>query len=662
MSSFQHIASRLCSDFPGVKLLALGQTPFWDEPMKAILRRRLDEECPEAVMAVGIHDADYFSKVPVGFPEGWAILPHNDGSTKDLWVAAGEISRLFGSETIPSRDLLARYGVQLDRLARDYPSGREALVDTATQAWGWRGLVHVDSESETASEIQSGDALPHLMQLLSWGFDRTIDTLAEPVARRARRQADELLREVREYAESHPDAALTDTFREFLLRFYERLLGGGAQNLELTSISQVFRFNKSTARLPRFALVGKYLDPRTRAACQEAYDLAVAESDTYTLDRFCPGAIPFDLVVPGKGRGTVCVSDSEVLIDLGEPVTIPAVPSTVEELAVLVEDRFGPEVSLIGKALTLVLMMAGEFVFVLNEQASAYVPACRRMAELLAEREVKLDYYPILRIDYHTWDSLSGSDAAFLLPGHLASAFRQGEITAREFSDSWQAAVREQESLLARISGLTGTEALLDFLAEEHGEPWRTRQEEYRKAYERVRAISETAQPAKAEAIRLRDASHEMKQEVQRMETEKGEHFRSKVKPLRDRLEMEGLSPEERAELASEERARAELEAAIEAKRIEAQQAHNRSVELKRQVRSTERGTEAESAREMLKLVEYETELARLWMVRDALLVSRGLPYLDHRPSAWWFMLADPELHWFNRVYETAEFRFEEIG
>ncbi len=60
-------------------------------------------------------------------------------------------------------------------------------------------------------------------------------------------------------------------------------------------------------------------------------------------------------------------------------------------------------------------------------------------------------------------------------------------------------------------------------------------------------------------------------------------------------------------------------------------------------------------------MIEYEAELARLWLVRDAILVSHGLTYTDHRPSAWWFLLVDPELSWFNRVAETAEFRFEEI-
>ena len=669
--SFDQIVSRLRAEFPGVKLLALGQTIYWDEPVKAILRRLLDERYPEAVMVVGIHDADYFSKVPatVNLSEGWHILSHNDGATKDLWVATGEISRLYGSETFPSRDALVNCGVQVDKIGRDYPGGRDALVNTATEAWGWRGLAHVDSGSEVSCCVPLRDALPHFILLVEWGLSHTLDSLAGADAERGRVIADELLADIHAFAESHPDASITDIFLDFLPRFYGRLLGYQPSNLELAGATSLFRFNKSTAGLPRFNLLGAFLNPETKAACLEAYNLAVEGSDTYTLDRFPAGAIPFDLVAPGKGRGTIRLLDGEAVIDFNEPVSLPtgALPETPEDLANLIEEHFGPEAVLIGKALTMVLMMASEFIFILHEQASAYVPRCEKMAALMKERGVNLSFYPILRIDYHTWDSLDACDATFDLPSHLAAAFRQGEVTSKEFADTWSSIVREQEGLLARLAKTATLDDLLAFLAEQQRDPWPARIEAYMTAYATIREISERTEPMKAESIRLRDQGHQIKAEIQRMELEKGEHFRNSVKPLRDELaslELEGNNSEAerlRTQLDEQEQARMEIERRIEERREEANEAHNQSLALKHAVKSLEKGEEAEKAREVIKRVDYEAEFARLWLVRDAILVSQGLEYTDHRPSAWWFLLVDPELKWFNRVADTAEFRFEEI-
>ena len=662
LSSFDQVLSRLRTEFAGVKLLALGQTIYWDEPMKAILRRLLDEHFPEAEMVVGIHDADYFSKVPasLNLADAWAILPHNDGATRDLWVATGEISRLFGSETVPTKDLLAGYGVHLDKIAKDFPGGRDALIETATEAWGWRGLAHAGSGNETACCVPLRDALPSLIELLRWGFSHTLDSLSESsVAEKGRRTADELIAEVRAYADSRPDAFVADVYLHLLPKFYERLLGYKPANLALTRASELFKFNKTTAGLPRFDLLRAFLDPKTKQACQESYDLAVAGSDSYRLDRFCPGAIPFDLAVEGKGRGTICLLDGEMTINFDEPVSIPvdSPPTTPEELADLVESRFGTGAALIGKALTLILMIASEFIFVLHEQASAYVPRCEKMAALMKERGVSLPFHPILRINHHTWDSLAACEVTFELPGHLAAAFRQGEITSVEFADSWQAAVREQEELLERISRISNLDELLAFLAERQAEPWPERIEAYISAYATLRGISERTEPMKAESVRLRDLSHRIKQEIQQLDLQKGEHFRSKIKPLMD--ESRNLSGA--AELRAHEEERSRIERAIEEKRRDAADAHNKSLALKHSVRSLERGEEAVKARETLRLVEYEAETARLWLVRDAILVTRGLTYTNHRPSAWWFILADPELKWFNRVAETVEFRFEEI-
>lgn len=668
-----NIFKRLCSEFPGITLVALGQTVYWDEPMKAVLRSLLDQYCPDVKMLVGIHDADYFSKVPPTAPlsNGWMILPHNDGSTRDLWVATGEISRLFGSETIPTRELLTQHGVQIEIAVRNNPGGRQAFLDEITEAWGWRGLAYVGSSDEIACCIPLQQVLDPLIDLLQWGVNGSLDHLSAEYASRASAVAEKLIADVRDYAKSHPDASITDMYRDFLPLFYERLLRKPPKNLETTASTELFRFNSETSGLPRFNLVRMFLDPRTRSACQEAYDLAIEGSDIYTLDKFPEGAIPFDLVIPRVGRGTVCLRDGEVVIDTPEPIHLAYEGSqlTLEKLSKLVEENLGPNNALIGKAVTLVLMIASEFIFVLNEEASAYVWRCEKMASLMKERGVSLPFHPILRLDYSAWDAVGVSKVTFRLPEHLAAAFGCEEISSEDFAKSWRDVVLAQKNLIRQIEIINTTEGLLNFLAEHIGEPWDKKLIEYRKAYSALRELSQNTEPLKKESVRLRDLSHQLKQEAQRLEVKKGEHFRSAIKPLQDRLielDLQGITDGEEVEqlkssLRLEQQKRAQLDMEIDRLHKEGVKARDKHLDLKQMVRSLEKSKEVNENREKLKSIELEAELAKLRLVRNAILTSQGLSYTNHRPSAWWLMLVDPEMKWFDRIVELTTLRFEEI-
>ena len=122
-SSVVHVLETIRNQYPKVPFLALGQTVFWDEPVKAVWRRLLDIYLPGAVLIAGVHDTDYFAKTSahVSDSQKFIALPHDDGQTRDLWSAAGEMSALFGSESVPTRSMFLKRGVPFDWLGKSYP-------------------------------------------------------------------------------------------------------------------------------------------------------------------------------------------------------------------------------------------------------------------------------------------------------------------------------------------------------------------------------------------------------------------------------------------------------------------------------------------------------------------------------------------------------------
>jgi hypothetical protein len=334
--------NELRTRFPAAPFLTLGQTVLWDEPLKAAFCRLLEALAPEALIVAGVHDTDYFAKLShldTADTEKFVMLPHNDGATRDLWSAAGELSCLFGSETVPTRAALSENGVAFDRVARGYGGGGEALLNKETEAWGWRALVHTEPRPLIAADVRLRDIMPALRAQLEWGFEESLRILGTA----DNETTTALLKWVNEYSQSKPDSSLSDLYRSLTPRLWGLVRGSGSCNLETTASLELFRFNRETAQLPRFRFVDLFLQPATRDTSRRCYDDAVRGSGIYTLSQFGDGALPFDVVIPGRGRGTLRLHDGSLYIETEEPITLctGCDCGSVQELADVLEAKFG---------------------------------------------------------------------------------------------------------------------------------------------------------------------------------------------------------------------------------------------------------------------------------------------------------------------------------
>ncbi len=128
------------------------------------------------------------------------------------------------------------------------------------------------------------------------------------------------MRWVEEYAASEPDATLSDLYRWLTPRLWACVRGTGSCNLQTSHSLKIFRFNRETAEFPRFQFVDLFLNLSTRKIACNAYNAAVQGSGIYTLDQFGEGALPFDVVIPKRGRGTLRVHQNSLVIETEPPI------------------------------------------------------------------------------------------------------------------------------------------------------------------------------------------------------------------------------------------------------------------------------------------------------------------------------------------------------
>ncbi|HEY0866901.1 MAG TPA: hypothetical protein VGE01_05975, partial [Fimbriimonas sp.] len=483
---------------PGAPLLALGQTVFWDEPMKAGLALSAKRMGFSRRLLAGVHDTDYFAKLPSGRrqPGRYRAFPHNDSSTRGLWSAAGEFSFLFGSETVVSRELLMNAGLRVSRLQKERPN----FLDEATEAWGWRGIVSLDEHAPVTAEVPLQHLFRELMDTLDWALDKSTESLAESSREHALAAADELRSAVCEASEE-PGLTVSGFYRK-ILPFAYSFAASLPVDIDTTATTELLRFNTATCRLPRFEIVGLFVDPGTRRAAKEAYDEAISHSSgLYELSRFGTGAIPFDLYIPGIGRGTIRLGTKGAVVMCHQPqfLTFREPIATIEDFARAVEAKFGTECVLVGKAVSLIGQLSTEHVFVFHEGASSYVKYSRRFHQLLRERVGwQRTLYPILRARYETWDAMSVCCSWLRLPGPLDAAFGTEEMCAPSFAGRWQQVAEEQEGLLRELGALRRPVDLIHFLDKTQGGQWECLASEYTSLRRRLDELDRDLQKVRA--------------------------------------------------------------------------------------------------------------------------------------------------------------------
>lgn len=683
--SAQTLLRELPERFPGVPLLALGQTALWDEPTKASLRRLLDHVAPQTEMVVAAHNTDYFAKLP-GHPSSagdsdYAVVPHDDAKTRGLWSAAGEMSSFFGSEDVPTRHEIEKHGGVSMGKVLSYVEDKNALLSELTTAWGWTGIIYTRWDKKISADVPLAEILPTLISQIESTFSNSASLLKSSArAENAIGLGRTIRGWVESFAATHASASLTDLYADLLPRFYALLLGDEPANLSVSSTVELLRFNTATACLPRFAFVDLFLNPATRKPALNAYNFAVGGSGAYTLDSFGEGALPFDVVIPGRGRGTLAITSDGAVSVLFSPqplIVCPpgkaCAPSSVADLAKLLEAELGPDITLVGKAVALLPMLAAEFIFAFHEGASSYSDRTATMLSEMRRRNLPVPVvYPILRVQYATWDALAAVPVeagdindALNLPPYLQQTLGRASIGFEDFALCWRRAVSFAERDLETLRELRSPRELLSYLTEEHNGDWDEKSREYESARMVLLTLKDKAQAIQGRVYTLYDQVRRLKTEALRIEREKGDDFRARIQPLRERIastkdpaETELLEAEIEA-LQAERSLRFDIE--IETRRGSVRYALATVRDLKQSRLALERSHDAASARETLRRIESEAESAKAELVANSLRTLHALPHTNHRPSSWLFPLVDPSGNWFAKLTETAELRWEAL-
>jgi hypothetical protein len=516
-----------------------------------------------------------------------------------------------------------------------------------TEAFGWRGIASLNKGHRVIAEKPLAALFPELFDAFSWAVEESLELISGNHHQQSLRMAETLKAMVCDAAEDR-DTTLSRYYQRLLPQMYDAA-AGEPLGVESTATTSLLSFSPDTASLPRFRLLGLFLNPLTRQACEEAYNQAVAGTEMYVLSRFGAGALPFDVVIPGKGRGTLRLGTRGGVIMTPLPLgfSFRKAPETPGELAAILEKRFGPGVVVIGKAVTLLGMLAAEHIFVFHEGASSYIPRSRRMHELIRGSGIDLPLHPMLRVRHRPWEALEECCAWLKLPEPLRRPFGTDELSAPSFAVRWKEVAQAQEGVLAELSQLRRPLALVQHLQEAIGGHWRCLAAEYESLHQRFSDLEKSLDVLRRRKKEVLARIKDLKARVDANEKARGRHWKERV------FEMEPSAED----LARREQYIADTHRLHEEVHIAWDQWRGLQAEQDELVGSPE----VKRAQLRRADIALEAELMRTRLVRGAVVAGEGLQRAGFRPSAWWFPLVCPDGAWFRANARRASFRVERL-
>ncbi len=608
-------------------LVALGQTVFWDELLKSMIAAAAQRHAPDLRLIAGAHDTDYFSKLPErvtpdegDVDDGFSLQPRDDDRTSQMWAAVAETSAVLGTEYPVTRADLRSAGLPLHQLADRHPEGAAEFYREATMAWGWRGVANHYADRTVACDISAKQVSPTVRELMHWAVDRSREVLLDSGSRQTAQDLLEVLDALIDRCRTRAgERTLTDLYLCLLSGFYSVLLGQVPEQVDVTASTDMFLFTCDTLDRPRFDILDVFLDPETRELACDAYDTVVAHSGIYELEQFGEGTIPFDVVICGQGRGTIRVLDDRAVFEMPDGRVVGETSDTITDRQGLIDASiraFGCDARVVGKAIALPLMLSREFSMVLLENASAYVPQTHRLVRLLEREGVSLDFHPILRLHFETWDAMGVADARLQVPEHLARFFEDDCMEAECFSRQWRGAVARARTVIERLGDARAPERML-VLLDETGEDVSDLSAEYEE-------VAEARRESGRQIQKLCDRTQQLWLEIKQL--------------LRAADSAHEAPPQERLEKLRSERE-----------------------ELIERIKQTSGSEEHQRLQERYHDLVLEIQRRRLHVLADAHRTV-GLEHSNYRPPWWWFLAVDPSGAWLQRLAETATMRHEPLG
>ncbi len=402
-----------------LSLLSGDQSIVWDAPLKL----RLLHEMGHPVVHL-VHSADRFSRPKGGSTKAEvtseAFQP--DGNV-NRWTATMEGAMFLGRMPL-SPHLFKEAGVDFKRVAAVRGCSVAQVVEDLTTS-DWLGLT-LPQEGLVAHGVRVDamlEVMTHLRRPLS-------SNLTQSIGDAQRREAlgffDTLFMHG---AFRGQGLSLHEVSRQILTK----VLSEWGVTIEMGSTVDAFHVSQGPSRF-----LEAYLrhEPEARAA----YNLAIEGADEVMLP-LTDGQLPFYAVVQNaRGELIRCELDYESGDTLDDVLDRAA--------------RSGEVVSVLGKAMCLIIELRERSALVLPEHGSAYAAQASRFLKLFEEATGEcIAQHPIVRLHLNALDALEDVDASIRLPPHLSEFFGQEWVEGRVVAKEWRGVVDRAQ---ARVSALSG--------------------------------------------------------------------------------------------------------------------------------------------------------------------------------------------------------------